>query len=439
MSFEDYRKTKGKRRFTTNKPKKNEFTSKASTRSPEEIAARKAAIFIKREPAKQSPAPTISSPAQFGRKQMHKARREPREFHGGGRAAEEPKRWESREARPARTAPRLQEPRSRHERPARERFSRDEFKTKRPSNEEQFRKELMGANAIAAPIREHTARPNRAFSAVSPPAKKKRSGKPREWNRDAWKKPKRVALEPPKAPGSKERVQKLIAAAGLCSRRQAEDWIREGRVQVNGVTIHIGDQATTKDKITVNGAPLEFPQKLYIMLHKPKGYVTTLKDIYGNKTVMELIAIEERVYPVGRLDKDTTGLLLLTNDGEFANSIMHPRYEIQKTYKATLDKKFNSADAALAKKGIKLKEGIVHAMITPVSGYVVEVTLHQGYNHVVKRIMKELGYWVKELERTKIGSLSMNIPLGAYRTLSQDEITRLVLAHNHSENQPQHR
>lgn len=223
-------------------------------------------------------------------------------------------------------------------------------------------------------------------------------------------------------PYMKERVQKLIAAAGLSSRREAEEWIAEGRVQVNGKTIKLGDQAGPEDKVTVNGAPLPKVKKLYIMLNKPKGYVTTRKDIYGNKTVMDLVAVEERVYPVGRLDKDTTGLLILTNDGEFANKVMHPRYEIQKTYIATLRTPFQRKDLPAFNRGIRLEEGTVRAKLRILTPRRIEVTLHQGYNHVVKRIFREKGYWVADLHRVKIGSLSLDVPPASFRLLSNKEV-----------------
>ncbi len=226
----------------------------------------------------------------------------------------------------------------------------------------------------------------------------------------------------------KERVQKLIAAAGLCSRRQAETWISEGRVQVNGQDIKLGDGAYPTDKITVNGAPIPQPKRMYLLVHKPKGYVTTVKDFYGGQTVMDLVPDEERIYPVGRLDKDTTGALLFTNDGEFANQVMHPRYEIQKTYVATLDKSFDKKHIATLAEGVQLDEGIVKAKVRVLGPHRVEVTLHQGFNHVVKRILKALGYWVRELARIQIGSVKLDIPLGAFRPLRPAEIEALLAA-----------
>ena len=225
---------------------------------------------------------------------------------------------------------------------------------------------------------------------------------------------------------TRDRVQKLIAASGLCSRRAAEELIAQGRVAVNGVIIKLGDQAGPKDKVTVNGAPIPSVQKLYFVLNKPKGFVTTLKDIYGNRTIMDLIDVEERVYPVGRLDKDTTGVLLVTNDGDFANKIMHPSYEVQKTYIATLDKPFDRKLVEIYARGVRIKEGIVRATVRVIGKTKVSVTLHQGYNHVVKRILKLHGYWVRDLTRISVGPVRLDIPEGAYRFLREEEKKELL-------------
>jgi 23S rRNA pseudouridine2605 synthase len=255
--------------------------------------------------------------------------------------------------------------------------------------------------------------------------KKKRSGKKREWTPGI----KKTKPLPPKPEGGAERVQKLITAAGLASRREAEEWIAQGRVQVNGKTIKLGDQATVKDEITVNGAPIEFPKKLYFVLHKPKGYVTTRDDkIYKKQTVMELIPVDERIYPVGRLDKDTTGVLLFTNDGDFANRVMHPSYETKKTYIATLETPFDRRHVRTLEEGVRLKEGIVRCSVRVLTPRKIEITLHQGFNHVVKRVMKEVGYWVTDLARVRVGSVKLDIPLGAYRPLTSKEIEGLLHA-----------
>lgn len=139
-----------------------------------------------------------------------------------------------------------------------------------------------------------------------------------------------------------ERAQKIISNAGYCSRRKAEELIEKGLVFVNGNKIKLGDKAVAgKDEIIVNGKRLEFSKKIYLIFNKPYGYLTTTKDPKNSKTIMRFIKTKERVYPVGRLDKDSEGLLILTNDGDFANKIMHPRYEINKTYFVAVDKKIS--------------------------------------------------------------------------------------------------
>lgn len=234
----------------------------------------------------------------------------------------------------------------------------------------------------------------------------------------------------PKGHDEPQRVQKLIAAAGLGSRREAEEWIAQGAVTVNGKVVKLGDQALETDEVRLNGIRVKYPKKIYLLLHKPKGYVTTMRDIHGNKTVMDLVAVDERVYPVGRLDKDTTGLLILTNDGEFANRVMHPRYELEKTYVATVDKPFTLNDAKALERGVRLKEGMVRARLRLLGSRRVEVTLHQGYNHVVKRLLKEAGYWVRELSRVAIQGIRLNVPVGAYRQLTAAEVD--ILTHQNS-------
>jgi 23S rRNA pseudouridine2605 synthase len=373
MTFEDYRKRKPRPKV---KPKKEEPLP-VRRLAPEAAAARKSIIFAKRPKAERLENPKKRTDEQKAARQERQARR-PRT---PSLAPATPKTRESSE-------------KSRSEPVARE---RKPYRATPESDPQPYRK---------------------GFTLDGKP-KKKRSGKPRRWDP---KKRKHVKPEPPKPPGSPQRVQKLIADAGLASRRQAEKWIEEGRVQVNGNTIKLGDQAGPNDEVTVNGAKLPKTKKIYLMVNKPKGYVTTVRDIYGNKTVMELVPDGERIYPIGRLDKDTTGLLLFTNDGDFANRIMHPRYEVQKTYIATLDKPFDGAHTKIAEKGIRLKEGVVTASIKILSPRRVAVTLHQGFNHVVKRVMKEMGYWVTDLERTKVGAVTLNIPSGAFRPLTEEEL-----------------
>lgn len=224
----------------------------------------------------------------------------------------------------------------------------------------------------------------------------------------------------------RERVQKIIAQSGLCSRRKAEDLIQEGKVTVNGVRITIGDKADwNTDEIKVDGTVLVREDKVYYMLNKPKRYITTSSDLFNRKTVLELVPRKKRVFSVGRLDRDATGLLLLTNDGEFANKITHPKYEVQKTYIAVLDKPFEKKDLNKIQKGILIDKHLVKAKAVILEKSTVAITLHVGLNKVVKRIFKELGYYVRTLHRTHIGNVAVDISQGSYRELKAEEMKKL--------------
>ena len=231
----------------------------------------------------------------------------------------------------------------------------------------------------------------------------------------------------PRPADAPQRVQRLIAAAGLCSRREAEKLIEQGRVTVNEEVVTLGASARSVDRIAVNGVHIEFPRQEYYILNKPADVVTAMRD-KNVQTVIELIPSNERIYPVGRLDKDTTGLIFLTNDGAFAERVAHPRYEIEKTYVATLDRIFERKDIVKLTKGIVFKEGIANAKVFVVSPRRVALTIHQGYNHIVKRMFGALGYRVKELTRTRIGPIKLNLPEGAYRRLTDDEVAAVLAA-----------
>lgn len=224
-----------------------------------------------------------------------------------------------------------------------------------------------------------------------------------------------------------ERVQKIIASSGLCSRRKAEELIEDGKVKVNDVIITIGDKADIqKDKITVNGQRIEKEPFVYYMLHKPKNYVTTSFDPHARHMVTELVPKKPRVFSVGRLDIDATGLLILTNDGDFANRIMHPRYHAEKTYIAVLKSPFNAKDCIKAKKGVLVDNTLVKANIIPLDKITVAITIHVGIHKVVKRVFKELGYYVKTLHRTHIGNLALDMPEGEYRPITKEEKKQLT-------------
>ena len=205
----------------------------------------------------------------------------------------------------------------------------------------------------------------------------------------------------------KERVQKIISEAGYCSRRQAEDLIEKGKVTVNGILITIGDKASAKDVIKISGRKLTKAKKVYIMLNKPKGYITTNSDLYDRKKVIDLIDIPERVYPVGRLDRDATGLLLLTNDGDWSNSIMHPRYGKEKEYLVETSDRLDKETVALMNRGFKLKDGYIKPYVRMIKVNYFSGTIHEGRNKIVKRIFNHFDVRVKQLKRVRIGKYKL--------------------------------
>ncbi len=225
-----------------------------------------------------------------------------------------------------------------------------------------------------------------------------------------------------------ERVQKILAHAGIASRRKCEELIAAGKVKVNGKIIKLGDKADpAKDTITVENKKVKLEHKVYIMLNKARGTISTASDPQGRKTVLDVVRVPERVFPVGRLDKDAQGLLLLTNDGEFANKIMHPRYELAKTYEVLLHKALLEEHLIKLKKGLKIDGRPV--VPKDISGAkVITITIHEGRKHIVKRLFERLGYRVRKLKRTQIGKLKLaGLNSGEWRFLTKTELARLKL------------
>ncbi|HBG70408.1 MAG: hypothetical protein A2W93_09135 [Bacteroidetes bacterium GWF2_43_63] len=238
---------------------------------------------------------------------------------------------------------------------------------------------------------------------------------------------------PSKKGGEDTRLNKFISNSGICSRREADVLISTGVVKVNGeVIITMGYKVKPGDKVTVDGRELKSEKKVYILLNKPKDTITTTDDPSGRATVMDIVkdACRERVYPVGRLDRNTTGLILLTNDGDMAKKLMHPSHKIIKVYEATLDKNITREDMDAISKGVTIEDDFIPidgiAWPEPDKKNLVGIELHNGKYHVVKRIFEQLGYDVIKLDRTMYGPLTKkNLPRGTFRFLNDSEISIL--------------
>ncbi|WP_350344754.1 pseudouridine synthase [Proteinivorax tanatarense] len=230
-----------------------------------------------------------------------------------------------------------------------------------------------------------------------------------------------------------ERLQKIMANYGIASRRKCEDIIKEGRVKVNGIKVtEMGVKVTSNDKIEVDGRPIMKKPKLeYYLLNKPVGYVTTVDDPQDRKTVLDLIPIKQRVFPVGRLDIMTSGLLLITNDGQLTYKLTHPKFTVKKTYKVLIDKNIKDEEIKKLKNGINLEDGITAPAMAKrlkegKSGCEIELTIHEGKNRQVRRMINSLGYKVLKLERIKYGFLTLEgVKRGGYRELKAEEVTKL--------------
>ena len=229
-----------------------------------------------------------------------------------------------------------------------------------------------------------------------------------------------------------ERLQKLIARAGICSRREAEKLILDGKVSVDGKIIReLGAKADpSKNKIRVDGKILRFnTEKIYLLLNKPRGYVSTVKDERGRKTVLDLLGenFSERVYPVGRLDLNSEGLLILTNDGDLTNALIHPRFEVEKTYRAKISGDLTEEKLDKLRAGIELDDGLTApAEIYLLDKDFVEITIHEGRNRQVRRMFAAIGCDVKRLRRIKFAGLTLEgLKVGEFRNLTAEEISRL--------------
>ena len=234
-------------------------------------------------------------------------------------------------------------------------------------------------------------------------------------------------------PNEPIRLNKFLANAGVCSRREADEFIQAGAVKVNDeVVTELGTKVLRSDKVLFHDQPVTIEKKVYVLLNKPKDYVTTSDDPQNRKTVMDLVkdACPERIYPVGRLDRNTTGVLLLTNDGDLASKLTHPKFLKKKVYHVFLDKPVSANDLQKISDGIELEDGLIKADAIhypdPEDQKQVGIEIHSGKNRIVRRIFESLGYRVVKLDRVQFAGLTKkNVRRGDWRFLTEKEVEML--------------
>lgn len=275
---------------------------------------------------------------------------------------------------------------------------------------------------------DHAERP--AYGAKRSAAGKPFGGKKRSFVRE--EKPKSYPKYNPNKQVGEMRLNRYVAQSGICSRREADDFIAAGLVSVNGVIVtELGTKVMPGDVVKFNDTKLQGEQKVYLVLNKPKGYVTSLDDPHAEKTVMELVkgACTERIYPVGRLDKNSLGLLLFTNDGDLTKQLSHPAHAKKKIYQVSLDKPLTRADMDRIAEGIVLEDGEIHAdeiSYASENKKEVGIEIHSGRNRIVRRIFEMLGYSVQKLDRVYYAGLTKkNLKRGQWRFLTREEVERL--------------
>ena len=343
---------------------------------------------------------------------------------------------------------------------------RPEYEERKPRGERSFERAERGERSFNRT--ERTERTERSFSRVERPERSfnrpERSERPeRSFNRDDNRRPKsggRTATSEryndsrggakrgfapkrdekprsypkynPNRVTGEVRLNRFISQSGVCSRREADEFILAGVVTVNGqVVTELGTKILPTDEVRFNDEKLQGEKHVYIVLNKPKGYVTSLEDPHADKTVMDLVkdACTERVYPVGRLDKNSLGLLLITNDGDVTRQLTHPSYRKKKIYQVTLDKPLTRADMDTLTEGITLEDGEIFADEVAYASEdkkTVGVEIHSGRNRIVRRMFEHLGYSVQKLDRVYYAGLTKkNLKRGAWRFLTKDEVMRL--------------
>ncbi len=296
------------------------------------------------------------------------------------------------------------------------------YKMRENRSKNQSRKKQRGMPESEMPFSKKRTSKNRkqAFSTEKPPKSK-----------PAYKKASKKGF----GPDEKIRLNRFMANAGVCSRREADQFINSGCVTVNGkIVSELGTKVTLSDDVRFNGEQLNPESKVYLLLNKPKGFVTTTNDPQERKTVMQLVekACRERIYPVGRLDKDTTGLLLFTNDGDMAKKLTHPGHNVKKIYHVILDKPPTKNHLLEIAGGSELEDGTANvdaiSYIADNEKTEVGVEIHSGKNRIVRRIFEHFGYSIKKLDRVFFAGLTKkNIPRGKWRFLTKTEINQLKM------------
>lgn len=251
-------------------------------------------------------------------------------------------------------------------------------------------------------------------------------------DRKFYKKPSEGNQKESEGSKSTTRLNKYIAQSGVCSRREADELIKSGKIRVNNKIVNgMGFQVQPGDKVYFGKKLLSRERLVYLLLNKPKDFITTTDDPQERKTVMHLVekACEERIYPVGRLDRNTTGILLLTNDGELSKKLTHPSHEISKLYQAELSKPLEEEHLEKIKSGVTLEDGFIKvddiAIIDP-GGYSLGIEIHSGKNRIIRRIFESFGYEVTKLDRVMYAGLTKkDLPRGKWRFLKEKEIVKL--------------
>lgn len=225
------------------------------------------------------------------------------------------------------------------------------------------------------------------------------------------------------------RISAYLARAGIASRRRAGELIKAGRVMVDGESAHLNTKVDEKSRVLLDGEPVKLPEFRYILLNKPAGVVTTLRDPEGRRTVGQLVSIPERVVPVGRLDYDTTGALLLTNDGQLAHRMMHPSFETEKVYEVKVKGNITSEILNMLSVGVELEDGMTSpAKVKKINDNTLEISIHEGRNRQVRRMMTAVGLQVLALHRSSYADLNLSgINSGQWRNLTSREVKRLKM------------